>query len=319
MWTRMVAITLLQVVEEELCQHVLLGALLFVLRRPRGSGARAGGRSGARFGGGRLRGRGSAAQRVRIGEEALLHLVSALAQDHRLHVVLGAHLLERVGGLHLRQQPDVVVARFHLDEPYRAGEREALLFPEDGQYVAVHLDAPLLRPLVEHGLGYEQVVGHGCAGILAALRSSYPGRGLAPTDSSGDGCAQCIDGRADGRQIAGFPQGADRMASVDVVVFTDDNFQSEVLGSKDPVLVDFWAAWCGPCRAIAPLVDQLASEYKGKLKVGKLDIDAHQNVPQKYGVMSIPTLLLFKNGQVADQIVGAVPKSKLDAMVKRSI
>jgi thioredoxin 1 len=109
------------------------------------------------------------------------------------------------------------------------------------------------------------------------------------------------------------------MASVDVVVFTDDNFQSEVLGSKDPVLVDFWAAWCGPCRAIAPLVDQLAAEYKGKLKVGKLDIDAHQNVPQKYGVMSIPTLLLFKNGQVADQIVGAVPKSKLDAMVKRSI
>ena len=79
------------------------------------------------------------------------------------------------------------------------------------------------------------------------------------------------------------------MASVDVVVFTDDNFQSEVLGSKDPVLVDFWAAWCGPCRAIAPLVDQLAAEYKGKLKVGKLDIDAHQNVPQKYGITSIPS------------------------------
>src|ERR1700704_1990828 len=109
------------------------------------------------------------------------------------------------------------------------------------------------------------------------------------------------------------------MASVDVVVFTDDNFQSEVLGSKDPVLVDFWAAWCGPCRAIAPLVDQLAAEYKGKLKVGKLDVDAHQNVPQKYDVMSIPTLLLFKNGQVADRVVGAVPKSKLDAMVKQAL
>ena len=103
------------------------------------------------------------------------------------------------------------------------------------------------------------------------------------------------------------------MASPDVKTFTDDNFQNEVLASGEPVLVDFWAAWCGPCRAIAPLVDQLASEYKGKLKVGKLDIDAHQNVPQKYGVMSIPTLLLFKNGQVADQIVGAVPKAKLDA------
>ena len=109
------------------------------------------------------------------------------------------------------------------------------------------------------------------------------------------------------------------MASADVVTFTDENFQSEVLGSKEPVLVDFWAAWCGPCRNIAPLVDQLATEYKGKLKVGKLDVDAHQNVPQKYNVLSIPTLLLFKNGQVADQIVGTVPKAKLDAMVKRAI
>jgi thioredoxin 1 len=109
------------------------------------------------------------------------------------------------------------------------------------------------------------------------------------------------------------------MASEDVKTFTDDNFQGEVLGSSEPVLVDFWAAWCGPCRAIAPLVDQLAVEYKGKLKVGKLDIDAHQNVPQKYGVMSIPTLLIFKNGEVAETIVGAVPKARLDAMVKRSL
>ena len=109
------------------------------------------------------------------------------------------------------------------------------------------------------------------------------------------------------------------MASADVATFTDDNFQSEVLGSAEPVLVDFWAAWCGPCRNLAPLVDQLAAEYKGKLKVGKLDVDAHQNVPQKYNVLSIPTLLLFKNGQVADQVVGSVPKATLDAMVKRAI
>ncbi len=109
------------------------------------------------------------------------------------------------------------------------------------------------------------------------------------------------------------------MASADLVTITDQNFQSEVLASDVPVLVDFWATWCGPCRAIAPAVEELAAQYKGKLKVGKMDIDAHQDTPAKYGIMSIPTLLVFKNGQVADQIVGAVPKAKLDAMVKRAL
>ena len=109
------------------------------------------------------------------------------------------------------------------------------------------------------------------------------------------------------------------MASADILTITDDNFQTEVLASDTPVLIDFWAAWCGPCRAIAPAVEQLAKEYKGKVKVGKLDIDAHQNVPEKYGIMSIPTLILFKNGQVADRIVGSVPKSKLDEMVQEAL
>lgn len=109
------------------------------------------------------------------------------------------------------------------------------------------------------------------------------------------------------------------MASEHVVDVTDSSFKAEVLDSKVPVLVDFWAVWCGPCRAIAPAVEQLAKEYTGKLKVAKMDIDAHQNVPQKYGIMSIPTLLLFKDGQLADQIVGAVPKANIEKAVKRVI
>ena len=107
------------------------------------------------------------------------------------------------------------------------------------------------------------------------------------------------------------------MASNDVVTLEDGTFEQEVLKNETPVLVDFWAAWCGPCKAIAPAVDEIAHEYKGKIKVGKLDIDTHQGVPQKYGIRSIPTLLLFKGGRVVDTIIGAVPKSKLvDAVTK---
>ncbi|GAC1343064.1 MAG: thioredoxin [Myxococcales bacterium] len=109
------------------------------------------------------------------------------------------------------------------------------------------------------------------------------------------------------------------MASPDLMTITDQNFQTEVLGSELPVLVDFWATWCGPCRSIAPAVEELAKQYAGQIKVGKLDIDAHQDVPQKYSIMSIPTLMIFKGGQLADQVVGNVGKAKLEEMIKRSL
>ena len=96
-----------------------------------------------------------------------------------------------------------------------------------------------------------------------------------------------------------------------MIELTDDNFQKEVLESSTPVLVDFWAVWCGPCRAIAPLVEELARDYEGKLKVGKMDVDAHQDVPIRFGIRSIPTLMMFKNGKVVEQIIGGIPKQQL--------
>jgi thioredoxin 1 len=109
------------------------------------------------------------------------------------------------------------------------------------------------------------------------------------------------------------------MASNDVIHLEDATFENEVLKSDTPVLVDFWATWCGPCKAIAPALEELAKEFKGKVKVAKLDIDLHQQVPQKYGIRSIPTLLVFKDGHVVDTIVGAVPKSKLVDAVKKAM
>jgi thioredoxin 1 len=103
------------------------------------------------------------------------------------------------------------------------------------------------------------------------------------------------------------------------MTLTDENFDTEVLSSDVPVLVDFWAEWCGPCKMIAPSVEELANEYEGKVKVGKLDVDSNQNVASNYGIRSIPSLLIFKDGQVVEQIVGAVPKnhikSKLEAVL----
>ena len=109
------------------------------------------------------------------------------------------------------------------------------------------------------------------------------------------------------------------MASENVSAFTDANFDREVLQSEIPVLVDFWATWCAPCKAIAPLVDSVADEYVGKVKVGKVNVDENQATPGKFGVRGIPTLILFKDGVVVDQIVGAVPKSQLDALLAKAL
>ena len=95
------------------------------------------------------------------------------------------------------------------------------------------------------------------------------------------------------------------------VTVTDSNFQEEVLNADQPVLVDFWATWCGPCRMIAPIIEELAEEYEGRAKVVKMDVDNNPQVPMQFGIRSIPTLLFFKDGQVADQLIGAVPKKQL--------
>ena len=109
------------------------------------------------------------------------------------------------------------------------------------------------------------------------------------------------------------------MASAHIKEITDATFDSEVLKSDVPTLVDFWAIWCGPCKAIAPMIDAIAEEYKGRLKVGKMDVDSHQIAPQQYGVRSIPTLLIFKGGKVVGQLVGAMPRSKLDAEIQKHL
>ena len=101
--------------------------------------------------------------------------------------------------------------------------------------------------------------------------------------------------------------------------FTDTNFKKEVLESELPVLVDFWAAWCGPCKMIAPLIDELAKEYAGKMKIGKVDVDTNPKIATEYGVMSIPTIIFFKKGKIMNQLVGAASKLDLKRKIEENL
>jgi thioredoxin 1 len=104
-----------------------------------------------------------------------------------------------------------------------------------------------------------------------------------------------------------------------VMEFDDQNFDSDVLEAGMPVLVDFWAVWCGPCKAIAPIVEEVANDYSGKVRVGKIDVDSNNQVARRYGIRSIPTLLLFSGGEVVDQIIGNVAKANIESMLSKAL
>jgi thioredoxin 1 len=115
------------------------------------------------------------------------------------------------------------------------------------------------------------------------------------------------------------PKGEHEMASDKVVHISDNEFEKDIIGSSLPCLVDFWAPWCGPCKAIGPVIDELAAEFEGKVVIAKMNVDDNPATPGKFGIRAIPTLILFKGGEVVDQITGAVGKSQLQDLIKKAL
>ena len=109
------------------------------------------------------------------------------------------------------------------------------------------------------------------------------------------------------------------MATEEIIILSDGNFETEVINSEVPVLVDFWAPWCGPCRAVAPIVEEISSTYAGQVKVGKLNVDENPSTTMKFGIRSIPTLIVFKGGEAFEQIIGAVPKGEIERAVTKAL
>jgi thioredoxin 1 len=109
------------------------------------------------------------------------------------------------------------------------------------------------------------------------------------------------------------------MAEENLTALSDATFENEILQSPTPALVDFWAPWCGPCRVVGPVVEELAEQYAGRVKVAKMNVDENPVTPGKYGIRGIPTLILFKDGEVLDQVVGAVPKGSIEALIQKAL